>query len=341
MDDLSKPTPKEFLFNVTGQVLLARALAIVTDLGVADIVADGAKSMEALVEATGCDRDSLYRMLRMLAGHGVFAEDKQRRFELTPRAELLRADHPDSLREMFLLGWQDIQWNTYFALPEAVLTGENAFENTYGQRFFDYLAGHPELNALFDRRMSVVSQAENTEVVRAYAFDEHASVIDIGGGQGGLLAAIVDRHPDIVAALYEQPQVLADPVSLREAGLPDNVARIAGNFFADVPAGFGLYVMKRIIHDWDDDRAVGILRCCRDAMTGTSRILVIDAVIRPGNEPDPNKNLDLSIMALTPGRERTEEEFADLFDASGLRLTRIIPTEQPSTLSLIEGERSG
>jgi hypothetical protein len=341
VDDLSKPTPKEFLLNVTGQVLLARALAIVTDLGVADIVADGPKSMAALAEETGCDQDSLYRMLRMLAGHGVFAEDELRRFELTPRAELLRADHPDSLREMLLLDWQDIQWNTYFGLPEAVRTGENAFENAYGQRFFDYLAGHPELNALFDRRMSVVSQAENAEVVKAYAFAEHDSIIDIGGGQGGLLAAIVDRHPGIVAALYEQPQVLADPVSLRAAGLLDNVARIAGNFFADVPAGFGLYVMKRIIHDWDDDRAAGILRGCRDAMSGTSRILVIDAVIRPGNEPDPNKNLDLSIMALTPGRERTEEEFADLFDASGLRLTRIIPTENPSTLSLIEGERAG
>lgn len=341
MDDLSKPTPKEFLLNVTGQVLLARALAIVTDLGVADSLADGPKSMDDLSAATGCDRDSLYRLLRMLAGHGVFAEDQQGRFELTPRAELLKADHPESLREMLQLGWQDIQWNTYFALPEAVLTGENAFENAYGQSFFDYLSGHPELNALFDRRMSVVSQAENAEVVKAYAFDEHDSVIDIGGGQGGLLAAIVNRYPDIVAALYEQPQVLADPFNLREAGLLDNVARIAGNFFYDVPAGFSLYVMKRIIHDWDDDRAAGILRCCRDVMTGESRILVIDAVIKPGNEPDPNKNLDLSIMALTPGRERTEEEFAALFEASGLRLTRVIPTEHPSTLSLLEGERAG
>ena len=337
---VASPTPKEFLVNITGQIMLARALGIAADLGIADIVADGPKSMDELTEATGCDRDSLYRLLRMLGGHGVFAEDEQGRFELTPRAELLQTDHPDSVREMFLLGWQDIQWNTYHALPEAVLTGEIAFENAHGQSFFDYLAEHPELNAMFDRRMAVVSHAENEQVAKAYDFGDHASVIDIGGGLGGLLAAIIGRHPDIVTALYDQPQVLADPVSLREAGLLDAVARIAGDFFYDVPTGFGLYVMKRIIHDWDDDRAVGILRRCRDAMAKTSRVLVIDAVMKPGNEPDPNKNLDFTIMALTPGRERTEDEFAALFAAAGLRLTRVIPTEHPSTLSLVEGERA-
>jgi hypothetical protein len=334
------PTPKEFLVNVTGQLLLARALGIVTDLGIADIVADGPKTMDELTAASGCDRDSLYRLLRMLGGHGVFAEDEQGCIALTPRAELLQADHPDSVYEMLALGWQDIHWGTYQALPEAVLTGETAFESAYGKSFFDYLAERPELNASFDRRMAGVSQAENEQVVKAYEFGKHAPVIDIGGGQGGLLAAIVQRYPGTVAALYEQPQVLADPADLREAGVLDSVARIAGNFFNDVPPGFGLYVMKRIIHDWEDDRAVGILRRCCDAMIQTSRLLVIDAVMKPGNEPDPNKNLDLSIMALTPGRERTEEEFAALFSAAGLRLTRVIPTQYPSTMSLVEGERA-
>ena len=335
------PTAKEFLLNVTGQLLLARALGIVVDLGIADIVADGAKTMEELAAATGCEQDSLYRLLRMLGGHGVFAEDEQGRIALTPRAELLQADHPDSVYEMLALGWQDVQWNTYQALPEAVLTGETAFEIAHGKGFFDYLAERPELNASFDRRMSGVSRAENEQIVKAYEFGNYAPVIDIGGGQGGLLAAIVRRYPGIAAALYEQPQVLTDSADLREAGVLDAVARIAGNFFNDVPPGFGLYVMKRIIHDWEDERAVGILRHCRDAMSGTSRLLVIDAVMKAGNEPDPNKNLDLNIMALTPGRERTKEEFAALFAAAGLRLTRVIPTQRPSTLSLVEGERSG
>lgn len=335
---IESPTPKEFLFDITGQLLLARALGIAADLGIADMVAEGPKSMGALAEVTGCDHDALYRLLRMLGGHGVFEEDEQGRIALTPRAELLKVDHPDSMREMFMVGWQDIQWKTYLALPEAVRTGEVAFEIAHQQGFFDYLAEHPELNAIFDRRMSVVSKGENVQIAEAYAFAEHAPVIDIGGGQGGLLAAILGQHPGTVAALFDQPQVLADLTDLVATGLVDAVARIAGDFFHEVPAGFTLYMMKRIIHDWDDERAVAILRNCRNAMSQTSRVLVIDAVMKPGNDPDPNKTLDLSIMALTPGRERTEDEFAALFAAAGLRLIRVIPTEDPSTLSLVEGE---
>ncbi len=333
-------SPKEFLFNVAGQLLLARALAIAADLAIADLIADGPKSLDELTAATGCNRDALYRLLRMLGGHGVFAEDAQGCIELTPRAELLQADHPESLREMFMLEWQDVHWNTYQALPEAVMMGETAFEIAYGMSFFDYLADHPELNAVFDRRMATVSQTENEQVAKAYEFADHAPVIDIGGGQGGLLTAVLQHHPGTVAALYDQPQVLADSAKLRNSGLEGSVARIAGDFFQDVPAGFGLYMMKRIIHDWDDDQAVQILSCCRRVMTDTSRILVVDALMLPGNDPDPNKNLDLGIMALTPGRERTEDEFATLFEAAGLRLTRVIATERPSTLSLIEGERA-
>ncbi len=337
MSAFETPSPAEFLTGIAGKLLLARALGIAADLGIADLIADEPLGMEQLAEATGCDRDALFRLLRMLGGHGVFAEDDAGRIGLTPRAELLRADHPDSLREMFVLGWQDIHWNTYQALPEAVLTGETAFEIAHGQAFFDYLAAHPEVNALFDRRMSTVSRIENDAVAQAYSFADHAPIIDIGGGQGGLLAAIVAQHPGIGAALYDQPQVLTDPARLREADLLNGVARIAGDFFADVPPGFGLYLLKRIIHDWDDERAIAILRRCRDSMSSASRIIVIDAVMSSGNEPDPGKDLDLSIMALTPGRERTADEFGALFEAAGLRLLRVIPTS--SRVSLVEGER--
>ncbi len=332
------PTPREYFIDVAGQLLLARALAIAVDLGIAEQVASGPKSMVDLAAQTGCDSDALYRMLRMLGGHGIFAEDDHGRIKLTPRAELLQADHPDSVHDMFALGWQDIHWSTYQALPEAVLTGETAFEIAYGQDFFDYLAAHRGLNDLFDRRMASVSHAENKPIAKAYPFADFSPIVDIGGGQGGLLAAIVEHHPGTVVALFEQPQVLSNQEKLSGAG---SVARVAGDFFSEVPPGFVLYVLKRIIHDWDDERAIGILRRCSEAMGDNSRVLVIDAVMKPGNDPDPNKNLDLGIMALTPGRERTEAEFADLFTAAGLRLTRVISTESPSTLSIVEGERVG
>lgn len=333
MEDLS---PREFLQNVTGKLLLARVLAIVTDLGIADLLGDGPKSAESLAEATGSHCDSLSRMLRMLAGHGIFARNEEGLIELTPRAELLQADHPDSLRDMLLLAWQDLQWNTIYALPEAVMTGENAFEHAHGKSFFDYLAEHRELNAIFDRRMRVISQADNKAVAESYAFDDFATILDVGGGLGGLLGEIVRRHSSCLTALYEQPQVFSGAPAEGGDEPAQRIARIAGNFFECIPAGFDLYVLKRIIHDWDDERAIVILRNCRSVMQTDSRLLVIDAVMKPGNEPDPNKDLDISIMALTPGRERTEDEFSALLTAADLRLTRVIPASEPSTLSLIE-----
>jgi len=334
-------TPQAFIGEVASHVLLARVLGIVAELGIADLVAARSRSMDELVEATGADRESLYRVLRMLAGHGIFAEDEAGRIGLTPRAEVLRSDHSESVRDLLRLDWQDIQWATYGELPAAIRSGEIAFERAYGQGFFEYLAQHPDLNSVFDRRMASVSKAENTKIVAAYPFDEFSRVMDIGGGKGGLLAAILTRYASVVGVLFEQPQVLSDPAELAEARLLDRCELIAGDFFDEVPGGCDLYLLKRIIHDWDDQRAARVLKRCRDAMVGggmrKSRIAVIDAVMRPGNEPDPNKIMDLSIMALTPGKERTEAEFKALFREAGLRVTRIIQTGAPSTLSIVEG----
>jgi len=324
--------------EIAGQLLLARALGIAAELRIADRVAERPQTVTELARATGAHESSLYRVLRMLGGHGVFAEDEQGRIRSTPRADILRTDHPESLHDILSLDWQNIHWATFQHLPDAVMHGDVAFERAFGQGFFDYLATHPGAGAVFDRRMAIVSRAENPPIAEAYPFGDFGRVVDIGGGKGGLLAAILTCHPEVSAVLFEQPQVLETPVDLVEAGLLDRVERLAGDFFESVPAGADLYVMKRIIHDWDDERALRILHNCRAAMRAGSRIAVIDAVMHPGNDPDPNKSMDLGIMALTPGKERTEAEFRALFEAAGLRLIRVVEPAAPALVSIVEGE---
>lgn len=330
-------SPHAFVQEIAGHILLARALGVVAELGIADLVAAGPRTLTELADAAGAHPESLYRLLRMLGGHGVFAELPDGRIGSTPRADVLRRDHPDSLHDLLSMTWQNLHWDTFRALPDAIRTGGIAFEQAFGQGFFDYLAAHPEMNAAFDLRMAQVSRAENPPIAAAYPFGAFRRVIDLGGGRGGLLVAVLQRYPSIEATLYDQPQVIAEPTDLARAGLLERVACLSGDFFAAVPAGFDLYFMKRIIHDWDDERAVRILRNCAQAMLPGSRVAVADAVMVPGNDPDPNKTLDLSIMALTPGKERTAAGFTALFAAAGLRLTRIIPTAAPSTVSIIEG----
>ncbi len=186
--------------------------------------------------------------------------------------------------------------------------------------------------------MAAVSREENPSIAEGYPFGEFKCVADIGGGRGGLLAAILERNPAVKAILFEQARVLEDPADLAAAGLLGRVELIAGDFFDAVPPGADLYVMKRVLHDWEDARATQILGNCRTAMRPGARIAVIDAVMKPGNDPDPNKHLDLMIMALTPGKERTAAEFEALFAAAGLRMTRILTPASPALLSIVEGE---
>lgn len=335
---MTEEPPEQFLQAVAATLLLARALGIVAELRVADRLANGPLTAAQLAAATGAHPQSLYRVLRMLAGNGVFAEDDQGRFVSTPRAELLRTDHPQSMHEAFSLDWQDIHWAVCQHLPAAVMRGDVAFERAFGQGFFDYLASHPRAGAMFDQRMAAVSRAENAPLVAAYHFGDFERIVDVGGGRGGLLAEILQSNPAVSGVLFEREQVLAEPTELVTAGVLHRVERIAGDFFECIPAIGDLYLMKRILHDWDDERALRILRNCRAAMRAESRLAVIDAVMRPGNDPDPNKDLDLGMMALTPGRERTESEFRALFEAAGLRLTRVVRPALPARVAIVEGE---
>ena len=329
------------MFQILRHTLLARALGIAAELGIADLVADTPQSAGELAVATGAHADALYRLLRLLASHDVFAEDDQGRFHITPLATVLQTEHDDSVHATFRLAFQDVLWDTHRQLPHAVMTGEAAFDQAFGMPLFDYLAKHPDVNAAYDTAMAIRSGPENAVIARAYDFGRFTHVVDVGGGRGGLLASVLRAYPTVRGILYDQPQVVAEPTYLHNAGLLDRCDIIGGDFFASVPPAWQVYTLKRIIHDWDDATSITILQQCREAMAPEGRILVIDGIVRAGNTPDPNKYMDVMMLALhRGGRERTEAEFRALFHQAGLQITRVIPTPLPSTLSIVEGVRA-
>lgn len=291
---------------------------------------------DELAAATGAHALSLYRVMRMLAARGIFAEDGAGRIHLTPAAAILRSDAEGSVHNRLRLAWQDLIWATYGELPHTVMTGEPAFDRAHGLPLFEYLAENPEANAAFDRAMALISGPEDESVAASYDFGRHRVVVDVGGGRGGLLAAVLARHTEVEGVLFDQPQVV-DEVDPGEIDGTGRCGIVGGDFFRFVPTGADAYVLKRIIHDWDDDTAADLLGRCRAAVNPRGRVLVVEAVIRPGNDPDPHKAQDVGMMLLTRGRERTAEEFRALFDASGLRLERIIATREGTTLSILEG----
>jgi hypothetical protein len=277
----------------------------------------------------------------MLAGHGVFAEESPGRFRLTPAAAVLQRRVPGSLHDAVKMvgdmAGDGSWWNAVGHLRHSVLTSEPVFNYVHGMGFFEFLTQHSKAGKWFDRGLANFATPENAAIVGAYHFTPFPRVVDVGGGQGGLLAEILKAHPAVRGTLYDRAEVVQEPAYLTGAGLVDRCEIVGGDFFKSVPAGGDAYILKRILHDWSDQRCVQILRTCREAMGEKTRILVVDAVVPPGNESHPSKVMDILMMALVEGRERTEEEFRDLYRQGGLRLTRVVAT--PSVLSIVEGER--
>ena len=331
------PTPQAAILRITGQLLPARCIAIAAELGLADKLAGKPQRAEELAESCGIHAPSLFRMMRFLASIGIFLQEDNGAFRNTPQSDVLREGVPGSIHSLVRQGWQDVVWDTYKVLPEALKTGESAFTLAHGQAFFDHLAAHPDHGAMFDASMALMSGPENAVIAETYPFGEAETIVDIGGGRGGLLAAVLGRHENLKGLLFDQAQVIEAPEALMEAGLQDRCDFLAGDFFETAPSGGDVYILKRILHDWSDEDAVRILTSVRTAMGPNARVAVMDAVLKPGNEADPNKYLDVGIMTLLQGRERTAEEFEQLFTAAGLQLLRILPTPPPSTMSIVEG----
>ena len=335
-DQPDSTNPMATLLQAAGGVLLVRAITTITELRIPDLLADAPRDAEHLANLTDAEPRALYRVMRMLAGLGYFGEDEQGLFCLTPVSELLCTGHPHSLSNLFALPWQDLSWPAYRHLPETVRSGEPGFEIAHGEQFFTHLARNPQCNQAFDDVMRLFSAPENEAIAAVCNLPPDSRVVDIAGGQGGLLATLLGKQPSLRGVLYEQAQVLDDPRELVRAGLLDRCELVGGDFFVSVPTGGDVYLLKRIVHDWDDDAALRLLSNCRAAMSGAARLLIIDAIMEPGGAPDANKTMDVSIMTLTRGRERSASELSALLAAADLKLERLISTPEPATLTIAE-----
>jgi SAM-dependent methyltransferase len=301
---------------------------VAAKLGLADLLAAGPRPVEELAAMAGAEPQALHRLLRALASLGIFAEDPAGDFVLTPQAELLRSDVQGSLRDVALLYGEDWLWQAYGNMTHSVRTGAPAFTKTHGQPFYGYLHAHPRAAARFNAAMTGFSSHETAAILEAYDFSAVRRVVDIGGGHGALLAALLRAHPQMSGTLFDLPSVLAGAASvLGEMG--ERARTVAGDFFDEAPTGADLYVMKSVLHNWDDTDAQRILSTCRAAMAPEARLLVIERVVPDGNAPAEAKLFDINMLVVAGGRERTEPEYRRLFEQAGLALTRVGGTRSP------------
>jgi ubiquinone/menaquinone biosynthesis C-methylase UbiE len=301
------------------------------------LLKDGRCPIDDLAQKTSTNPDALYRLLRALASAGIFAEGPPRQFSLTPLAEPLQSDAPHSKRALALMSG-DEQFRAWTEIIYSIQTGKKAFDKVFGQPIFDYLAEHHDKAKVFDAAMVGIHGRESAAVQSAYDFSGIKMIVDIGGGNGSQLIALLKANPTMRGTLFDLPHVIerAKP-NFAAAGLTDRCELIAGSFFDSVPAGADAYFMRHIIHDWDDERLLTILRNCHRAMPAHARLLVVESVIPPGNEPFAGKFLDLVMLMIPGGKERTAEEYKTLFAEAGFQLNRIVPTD--SEVSVIEAAK--
>jgi len=305
---------------------LSQAIHVAAVLGIADLLADGPRSSDELAEATQTDPRALYRLLRALAAFGLFHEDEHRRFSLTELGDPLRSDAPESVAGWAaFVGRRNIR-DAWSALEESIRSGENAFKLAHGITVWEYRGRNLEESEIFDRAMASSSRLVIRALIDAYDFGQFGTIVDVGGGNGTLLRAFLDEYPRLNGVLFDQPHVVEG------VDLGDRAEVVAGSFFASVPSGGDAYLLKWIIHDWEDEEAVAILRTVR---SGGGTLLLVEGIVGPPNEGPGTKLADLNMLVGPGGQERTLDEFRALFEAAGYELTGETPTA--SGMHVIEG----
>lgn len=334
---MNTPEATQQIARMISGYWISQAVYVAAKLKIADLLAARSQSLSELAAATKTHEPSLYRLLRALASVGIFSEEADQLFVLTPMAECLRSDVPGSQWAMAVMMGEE-HYQAWSELLYSVQTGEIAFDKVFRKPIFEHLSDHPASAAIFDQAMTSVHGRETEPMVESYDFSTINTIADIGGGNGTVIAAVLNQYPHMQGILFDLPHVLerAKP-NLNSAGVAVRCQTFSGDFFESVPSGADAYLMRHIIHDWDDDKATTILRNCHKALNANGRVLIVESVIAPGNEPSFAKLLDLTMMVLPGGKERTAEEYQRLLEASGFTFTRIFPTT--SDVSIIEGRK--
>ena len=339
MDNQTSNAAHTTMLGLIGGFHISRALYIAARLKLADLVKEGPKSCAELAQRTDTHAGSLHRIVRVLASAGVFALDEQEQVSLTPLSETLLSDAPGTLAAWAISQIGDDPYRAWGGLMHSVRTGGVAFEQVYGCNCWQYRAEHPESARDFDEGMVSFISTHDEAVIASYPFAELQTVVDVGGGEGRLLAALLQAHPSMHGVLVEQARVIdkARP-RIASAALTSRCKLVAGDFFGGIPRGGDAYILSRVLHDWHDDKAIDILRNCRAAMSPAARLLIIERVVPKRIEPTAAVRAivvsDLHMMVMNGGRERTEMQFRGLLDAAGLKLRRVLPAG--TVMSIIE-----
>lgn len=329
--------PSQKLMQILVGAWIGQAISVAATLGIADLLKNSAMNAGQLAKATSTHADSLYRLLRALSSLGVFAETEDGRFSLTPLAQCLRSDAPDSMRNGARMSGMPLFWRSWQELLHCIKTGETGLQQAWGlSNPFEYFRDHPEEGAVFDGAMTEFSRNTGPSFAEAYDFGKFSKIIDAGGGHGALLISILRRYPRPRGVLFDLPQVVRGAqAAIAAAGLGDRCKVVAGDLFESVPSSADAYVMKSIIHGFTNDRALVILGNIRRSIRPDGRLLLVDHVIPPGNAASPGKLSDLQMLVMAGGRERTSEEFRDLLAQACFKLGGIYPAAAPQ--SIIEG----
>lgn len=313
---------------------VSRCLQITAELGIADAIGDTPKTVEELAAASGTKAPALRRVLRLLSGLGVMVKDEQtQRWGLTEMGGMMRRDHPASVYGSLRAHGHMLSWQAWGELKSSLLTGEPVVEKLVGETFFGFMGSHPKDAAIFNESMVSYQLLNAPAVVEAYDFSSARTIVDVGGGTGMLLAHILKRHTSARGTIVEMPYVVQEArEKLAAQGLSERCEAVVGDFFSTSPQGHDVYILSQILHDWDDENCLRILRTIRQAMRPDSRLLIVEAVL-PGDNAMHFGNLyDVAMLILLGGKERTEPEYGALLGQAGLRISRIFPTSMPPSV---------